>query len=462
MTSQRALQYGILASDAAVIAAATGLAFFVRFGDEATSPGALLGPIQIVGTLLPIFWLLVLIFMGAYDRRSLFIGLSEYSRVILSGVLVLAVVSTVSFLLKQDTSRAYILITIPLGVVALLIERYLWRRWLLARRKQGHGLSPTIVVGDPQEQTSLAGQMMERPWAGYRVVGNLPRPSTHEDWHTWFERLDTELSSTGATALALAGSSAADAAFVRELAWHIEGEQVDLLVGAGVGTTTGPRVSLRIASGLPLLHLDEVALRNTQRIAKRSLDLVGSLLGLILLSPILVLIALSILITSGTPILFRQQRAGRDRRLFRMWKFRTMARNADAMRPALRAQQGEDRGPAFKLQHDPRVTPIGRILRRWSLDELPQLINVLMGDMSLVGPRPHPLDDVELYQERDLRRLIAKPGMTGLWQIAGRSDLTWNASIELDLLYVENWSFVGDLAILARTLQAVIRGGGAR
>jgi len=139
-----------------------------------------------------------------------------------------------------------------------------------------------------------------------------------------------------------------------------------------------------------------------------------------------------------------------------------MARNADAMRPALRAQQGEDSGPAFKLQHDPRVTPIGRILRRWSLDELPQLINVLMGDMSLVGPRPHPLDDVELYQERDLRRLIAKPGMTGLWQIAGRSDLTWNASIELDLLYVENWSFVGDLAILARTLQAVIRGGGAR
>jgi len=456
------LKYRILATDAAVIIGATSLAFTVRFGNETTSPSALIGPIQIVGTLLPIFWVLVLIFMGSYDRRSLFVGLTEYSRVMMSGVVVLAVTSTVSFLLKQDTSRAYILISIPVGVLALLVERYLWRRWLLTRRKKGLDLVRTVVVGDPDERNSLVSQMAERPWAGYHVVSSLPRPLTQAEWHTWFRALDEELELTQARAVALAGSSAADAAFVRELSWHIEGEGVDLLVGAGVGTTTGPRVSLRIASGLPLLHLDEVALRNTQRVAKRSLDVVGSFLGIIILSPVLLIVAIAILLSSGPPVLFRQQRAGRDQHVFRMWKFRTMVRDADSLRPELRAQFTEQAGPVFKLRDDPRVTRIGGFLRRWSIDELPQLFNVLTGEMSLVGPRPHPLDDVELYRERDLRRLIAKPGMTGLWQVAGRSDLSWNASIELDLLYVENWSFVGDLVILARTLQAVLRGGGAR
>lgn len=455
------LKYRILATDALVIIGATLLAFTARFGDEA-SASALIGPIQVVGTLLPIFWLLVLIFMGSYDRRALFVGLTEYSRVVMSGVVVLAVISTVSFLLKQDTSRAYVLITIPVGVVALLVERYLWRRWLLAQRRKGRGLALTIVVGDADERDLLAEQMAERPWAGYRVVACLPRPLSSNEWKSWFQQLDSQLTSTKATALALAGSSAADASFVRELSWHIEGEGVDLLVGAGVGTTTGPRVSLRVASGLPLLHLDEVSLRNTQRVAKRSLDIVGSSLGIVILSPLLIVIALSVLISSGPPILFRQKRAGRNQATFRMWKFRTMVRNADALKQQLRETSNDNEGPIFKSEKDPRITPVGRFLRRWSLDELPQLFNVLSGDMSLVGPRPHPLDDVELYQERDLRRLIAKPGMTGLWQVAGRSDLSWNASIELDLLYIENWTFIGDLAILARTLQAVVKGDGAR
>jgi len=454
------LKYRILATDALVIIAATALAFFVRFGYE-VGPQTAVGPIQIVGTLLPLFWLTVLIFMGAYDRRSLFVGLTEYSRIVMSGVIVLAVVATVSFLFKFDTSRAYVLVTIPVGVLALLVERYAWRRWLLSRRRKGIGLTPTIVVGDEHECASLTQQMLDRPWAGYRVVARSPRPQSSEAWGAWFEQIDRDLEEHNAGAIALAGSSAADAIFVRELSWHIEGEGVDLLVGAGVGATTGPRVSLRVASGLPLLHLDEVALRNTQRMAKRSLDLFGSIIGLIVLSPVLLAIALSVVLSSGFPILFRQERAGRDLRTFRMWKFRTMVRGADTLKPQLRDEQASN-GPIFKADNDPRVTPVGRFLRRWSLDELPQLVNVLTGDMSLVGPRPHPLDDVELYADRDLRRLIAKPGMTGLWQVAGRSDLSWDASIELDLLYVENWTFLGDLAILARTVQAVLRGSGAR
>lgn len=455
-----ALKYRILATDAVILVLATLLGFFLRFGDEA-SAAAVVGPIQLVGSLLPVFWLTVLIFMGSYDRRNLFVGLTEYSRVVLSAVVVLSVVATMSFLFKFDTSRAYVLVTIPVGMVGLLLERWLWRRRLLAKRRRGIGLAPTVIVGDDDERESLRTAMEARPWAGYRPVSDIRRPSTTSEWPEWFDALQGELARTGASALALAGSSASDAAFVRELSWNIEGEGVDLLVGAGVGTTTGPRVSLRVASGLPLLHLDEVALRNTQRVAKRTLDLTGSLLGMIILSPVLLIIAGSILVSSGRPVFFRQRRAGRDQQTFRMWKFRTMVNGADQQRDGLRARQGSD-GPTFKADDDPRVTSVGRFLRRWSLDELPQLFNVVTGTMSLVGPRPHPLDDFHRYADRDLRRLIAKPGMTGLWQVAGRSDLTWDASIELDLLYIENWTFLGDLVILARTVQAVIQGSGAR
>lgn len=455
-----ALKYRILATDGIIIALSTLLAFLVRFGENVDSSIAL-GPIQVVGTLLPVFWLLVLIFMGAYDRRNLFVGLTEYSRVVLSAIIVLAVVATVSFLLKLDTSRAYVLVTIPVGMLGLLVERWIWRRRLLSRRRRGIGLAPTLIVGDPDERASLKSAMAGRPWAGYRPVGELSRPTDQDAWGQWFDGLAIELERTGASALALAGSSASDAGFVRELSWRIEGEGVDLLVGAGMGTTTGPRVTLRVASGLPMLHLDEVALRNTQRVAKRTLDVAGASLGLVLLTPLFVAIAIAIVVNSGRPVFFRQRRAGRDQEVFRMWKFRTMTNGADQQREALREAHGAT-GPIFKADDDPRVTRVGRFLRRWSLDELPQLINVLTGTMSLVGPRPHPLDDVQRYGDRDLRRLIAKPGMTGLWQVAGRSDLTWDASIELDLLYIENWTFIGDLAILARTVQAVLQGSGAR
>jgi len=454
------LKYFILLTDALVISVATLLAFVFRFSVNDASAD-LVGPIQIGGSILPVLWILVLIFMGAYDRRSLFLGLTEYSRVALSALVVLALVATVSFLFKFDTSRAYVLIAIPVGTIGLLISRYIWRRHLLAQRRNGERLTRTLLIGSTEECQALATAMSLAPWGGFVAVAELRRPRSPSEWQNWFEELDAALNSHECLAIALTGSTSVDGDLVRELSWNIEGEGMDLLVSAGLGTATGPRVTLRVASGLPLLHLDEASLRVPQRVAKRTLDMVGSSLGLIVLSPVLLILSVLVLMTSGRPIFFRQNRAGRDREVFRMWKFRTMKVGADSEKQALR-QLGGDNGPIFKSEIDPRVTPFGHWLRRWSLDELPQLVNVLTGDMSLVGPRPHPLDDVDRYETRDLRRLIAKPGITGLWQVAGRSDLTWDASIELDLLYIENWTFIGDLAILARTFQAVIQGNGAR
>jgi len=454
------LKYLIILTDALVISAATLLAFSLRFSVNDASAD-LAGPIQIGGTILPVLWILVLIFMGAYDRRSLFIGLTEYSRVTLSALVVLALVATVSFLFKFDTSRAYVLIAIPFGTLGLLVSRYVWRRHLLAQRRNGEHLSRTLLIGGKEECAALSTSMLRAPWGGFVAVAEMDRPQTRSEWAPWFAEMDLTLKAHDCQAIALTGSTSVDGDLIRELSWIIEGEGMDLLVSAGLGTATGPRVTLRVAAGLPLLHLDEASLRVPQRVAKRSLDLVGASLGLIVLSPLFLILSALVLVTSGPPVFFRQRRAGRDSEVFRMWKFRTMRVGADSEKEALRQLDGAI-GPIFKADLDPRITPFGRWLRRWSLDEIPQLLNVLMGEMSLVGPRPHPLDDVDRYESRDLRRLIAKPGITGLWQVAGRSDLTWDASIELDLLYIENWTFIGDLAILARTFQAVIQGNGAR
>jgi lipopolysaccharide/colanic/teichoic acid biosynthesis glycosyltransferase len=209
-----------------------------------------------------------------------------------------------------------------------------------------------------------------------------------------------------------------------------------------------------------LLHLDEAALSRPQRFAKRSLDVVGAISATVLLSPVLIASALWVRLTSKRPVIFRQIRIGRAGEPFTMLKFRTMVRDADSQREALRATHALD-DPMFKLTDDPRVTSAGRFLRRWSLDELPQLFNVIGGSMSLVGPRPHPLDDVNRYEVAAYRRLALKPGMTGLWQVEGRSDLPWQEALQLDLYYVETWSLAGDVVLLMRTVRAVFQGRGA-
>lgn len=461
MDITRGLRYLILATDAIILIAATFIGFVTRFS-VAELNTSLTGEIQVVGTLIPPFWIGVLVLVGAYDTRVLGLGLSEYGRLVKSALWMVAVVSLVSFLGKFDTSRAYILIAIPLGLLGLLIERWLWRRWIIRQRNRGKELQPTIVVGDLEESGRIAVALEDRPWAGYRVVGTLAGPITDRavDVDLWIDRLLAEVQDRGATCIALTGSTNIGSADIRELSWRIEGRGIDLLISSSYGAITGPRLSLRVATGLPFMHLDEVGLTATQKGLKRLLDVVGAGVLVVVLSPVLLFIALMILLTSGRPVLFIQERAGFQGHVFEVLKFRTMVPDADEHRDALRSVHDED-SPLFKVKSDPRITPLGRFLRRWSLDELPQLFNVLGGSMSLVGPRPHPIDDVERYREGDTRRLLAKPGMTGMWQVAGRSDLSWKDAVELDLVYIENWSLLGDLAILARTVQAVISRRGA-
>jgi exopolysaccharide biosynthesis polyprenyl glycosylphosphotransferase len=212
--------------------------------------------------------------------------------------------------------------------------------------------------------------------------------------------------------------------------------------------------------GLPLFEVGYPRLDNTQRGLKRLLDVVVSLFGLILLSPLLFMVAILIKATSSGPVLFAQKRVGADEKVFLCYKFRSMYTDAEERQAELEAQNEAD-GAIFKIKNDPRVTPVGRFIRRWSIDELPQLINVLLGEMSLVGPRPLPLRDYERMGELHKKRLAAVPGITGYWQTSGRSELSFEDMVRLDVYYIENWSLSLDIKIILKTVDAVLRGKGA-
>ena len=406
-------------------------------------------------------WWAMLFFQGSYDQRIIGLGPDEVRKVFSATLYTFALVAGVSYLVRADISRAYAYLSLPLGLVMIVMARFAWRRWLYRQRAEGRFLTGLIIIGTDVSAQSLSAKLSEEAYVGYRVVAQVGIPD--EDKRAlanWLDNVDQVIEATGATSVAIEPGRRAAGETVRQLAWRLDGRGIDLLISPGMLDVAGPRLSVRPAAGLPLLHLDEASLSRPQRVAKRTLDLVGSILLIIALSPVLLACGIAVRTSSPGPVIFRQPRIGRAGRTFTMLKFRSMRAGADAERAELRAQHDHD-DPMFKLDHDPRITGAGRLLRRWSLDELPQLFNVLGGSMSLVGPRPHPMDDVDRYGIEAFRRLALKPGMTGLWQVEGRSNLTWQEALQLDLYYVERWSLATDVVLLARTVRAVLQGRGA-
>jgi exopolysaccharide biosynthesis polyprenyl glycosylphosphotransferase len=408
-----------------------------------------------------VLWLGMLALRGSYDQRLIGLGTEEIRRVVSATLYTFAVVAGVSYLVRADISRAYAFVSLPLGLIIIVAVRFLWRGWLYRRRGRGEFQYRTVVVGSGPASEEIDDHLTRDAYAGYAVVARCPAPHPpQERLSEWLDRLDAVLTEARAEAVAVAPSETLTGEAIRQLAWRLEGREIDLLIAPAMMDIAGPRLSVRPAAGLPLLHLDEAALSRPQRFAKRSLDLMGAVTMLVVLSPVLLACAVAVKVSSKGPVVFRQVRIGREGEPFTMLKFRTMVVDADQMKDDLRREHDLD-DPMFKMARDPRITGAGRFLRRWSLDELPQLFNVVGGSMSLVGPRPHPLDDVDRYELEAYRRLALKPGLTGLWQVEGRSDLTWSEALQLDLYYVESWSLSGDLVLLARTLRAVIQGRGA-
>lgn len=440
-----------------ILVMSLGLAISSRASTWAIDPVLAVYSVPFVIALL---WLILLALRGSYDQRIIGLGTEEIRRVVSATLYTFAVVAGVSFLIRADISRAYAFVSLPVGLLAIVWARFAWRGWLYRRRAQGEYQYRTVVVGSGAASDEIADHLERDAYAGYRVIDRFPAPPADESLEGWLDDLDSVLDSARAEALAVAPSATLTGEAIRQLAWRVEGRALDLLIAPAMMDVAGPRLSVRPAAGLPLLHLDEAVLSRSQRIAKRSLDLIGAAGLIVVLSPVMLVCALLVRTTSRGPAIFQQVRIGRAGEPFTMLKFRTMVQGADAGRARLREEHSLD-DPMFKLKNDPRITAVGRILRRWSLDELPQLFNVVGGSMSLVGPRPHPLDDVDRYELEAYRRLALKPGLTGLWQVEGRSDLNWAEALQLDLYYVETWSLSSDLVLLARTVRAVLQGRGA-
>jgi exopolysaccharide biosynthesis polyprenyl glycosylphosphotransferase len=436
--------------------------FGLRFGDQVTMYNR---AYLMVSALLPVVLLAVLAVSRAYERRYLFVGTDEYQRVIRGGVGLIAGVALVSYALDLDLARSYVLAALPSAVVSALVLRFVLRKRLHWARARGEALRRVIVVGHELSVIGITRQLRRERYHGLEVVGaclppdadgievDLPVYGTFEDVASAVEQADADT-------VVVLSCPELDGVAVRRLAWRLERDEVDLVVASALVDVAGARTTIRPFDGLPMLHVEHPRLHGGSRMVKELVDRVGALLLLVLFTPVLLAVALCVRLTSRGPVLFRQVRVGRDGQMFRIFKFRSMYVDAEARLSELRHLNEHD-GVLFKMRDDPRVTPVGRWLRRLSLDELPQLLNVLSGRMSLVGPRPPLPTEVAAYADDVRRRLAVKPGMTGLWQVSGRSDLSWEEAVRLDLRYVENWSLSLDLVILLRTMTAVVRSSGA-
>ena len=412
-------------------------------------------------------WIAVLGTSRAYEARFLGSGSEEFKRIANGTIRFTALLTFLAFLVDAELSRSFVGVAIPLGLVALLLERYAARQFLHALRMRGRCLHRAVAVGSLEEVELLVRTVQREPYAGLQIVAvSLPDYEMRVPDLEGVELLGPArdlaelLESHGIDTVAVAGSSAMSSRELRELAWQLEGRGIDLVVAPALTDVTGPRIHIRPVAGLPLLHVEEPTFGGARRLVKAGIDYLGALvLALLLLLPCVV-IALLVKRDSEGPVFYRQERVGKGGNTFRIWKFRTMRTGADAELSHLAAQNEHD-GPLFKMRSDPRITPVGARLRKYSLDELPQILNVLTGSMSLVGPRPPLRSEVDVYAEHVHRRLLVKPGMTGLWQVSGRSDLDWEETVRLDLYYVENWSVALDVMILWKTVFAVSKGAGA-
>lgn len=420
----------------------------------------------IVETVLVLGWLTGLAVADTRSFRVVGSGSTEFKRVWDASFALLATATIVTFMFGLDIGRSLVLLSFPVGVGLLFAERAFWRQWLKRRRRSGAFAARALVVGAGPSVTQVVRDLQRSPQSGYHVVGvcmptgevgattgmNVPVMGTTE-------AISQALAATGADTVVVTGADDLPPDKVKEISWALEAGKQHLLLAPSITDIAGPRLHTRPVAGLPLIHVETPRFSRGQRLLKRSFDISISSFFIVALLPVLATIAIIVKTTSQGPVLYRQERVGHNGTPFHMLKFRSMRTGADAELAALLAEQGTSEQPLFKIKDDPRITGVGRILRKYSLDELPQLFNAWGGSMSLVGPRPQIAAEVALYSSAARRRLLVRPGLTGLWQVSGRSALDWEQTVRLDLYYVENWSLLGDISILLRTVKAVIAPG---
>jgi exopolysaccharide biosynthesis polyprenyl glycosylphosphotransferase len=441
---------------------AGGLAVEVRFVGQGYLPLS-----YVAFTLaLPALWCASVALAGGYESRFFGAGSDEFRRVLNAAVALAAGVAIASYAFKIEFARGYVVIALPTAAALDLAARYRLRKRLHRLRSLGSCMQRVVAVGHAAAVADLVATLRRDKYNGLSVVGAClaGRTVLHEiagvPVFGGLGNVSAAVRQVGADTVAVLACPEMNGIRLRELAWELEDSGTDLCVAPALLDVAGPRTTIRPVAGLPLLQLDHPELAGGKQVIKAVFDRLAAGLALIVLAPLFVVIAVAIRLDDRGPVFFAQTRVGRDGQNFRLFKFRTMVVDAEQRKLALEALN-EGAGVLFKMRKDPRITKVGAALRRWSLDELPQLFNVLIGDMSLVGPRPALPREVARYGDHMRRRLVVKPGLTGLWQVSGRSGLSWEEAFRLDLRYVDNWSIVLDLQILWKTVSAVTGGSGA-
>ncbi|WP_369371100.1 sugar transferase [Promicromonospora sp. Populi] len=467
---QAGYQARLRLTDTMVVGATLIAAYGSQLVFGATPQGSLGLPLHAAAALLlATVWLAALATNRSYDARFFGRGMSEYQRVLDATWKSFSLIVLIAWVTNYSEARPLLLVAFPLGMVGLVASRYAWRQHLLRQRRRGDGgLTILLAIGSREQAARLIRLLNGAPEQEFVVVGAcVPSGALRPDETISGVPVLGDLSDVGQTAheigagaVAVSSSHEITADDVRQLGWELERHGVDLMLTAELADVAVPRITVSPAPGMSLLHVDTPRFVGAKFSVKQVMDWGLTALLTILVSPLLLAITVAVATTSQGPVFYLSHRVGRNGRTFPMVKFRTMYVGADRDVVSL-AAANEGSGPLFKMRADPRVTRVGRFLRRYSLDELPQLFNVLRGHMSLVGPRPPLPREVAAYEERMRRRLLVKPGMTGLWQVTGRSDLSWEESVRLDVYYAENWTPFLDLLILAQTARAVLSGRGA-
>lgn len=469
---QRRYIRALVVIDVVVVMAALACAQMVRLGRPITD----LDPLSIYFAILSLFvggvWLIVLAAYRTRSPRIVGAGFEEYRRVVSATLATIGVVAVLLMIFRPEYARGYLALAFPLGLVGLLVGRNLARYSLIRQRRRGRCVVSVLAVGDVKAVRSLV-QSLTRGWGyGYAVkgvcltgrtsggtldvpgVGALPVLGNEDQVHDAILKTDAET-------VALTTTHHLGPDGVRELSWDLHQMGVDLVVTPGVVDVAGPRLTMRPVDGLPLIHVEKPQYSGTKKVQKLAFDYFVSISVLLCALPLMLVAAIAIKLTSKGPVFYRSERIGLDGHPFQMIKFRTMVDGAEKQVSNLASINESVGGVLFKIKDDPRVTAVGKLLRRYSIDELPQFINVLRREMSVVGPRPPLRREVDTYNDQVRRRLLVLPGITGLWQVSGRSDLSWEDSVRLDLSYVENWSITNDAIIAAKTIRTVATGAGA-
>jgi exopolysaccharide biosynthesis polyprenyl glycosylphosphotransferase len=463
--AHRTVMRVVLGLDALVLVASVGLGWPLRALAPGLAPattGGLvwalwLSPVIVLG------WICALAFSRAYARQLMGSGFEEFQAVARGSFIGWFGASTLLYLTNIPLSRGFLLSVFVIGLPVLLVERLAVRKWLDKNRRRGDLRHRALLVGDVLALEELSRVLDRQVSLGYDVVGYVDSAKSAganpllSHWiPDGLDNLRQTCDTHGIDTVMLVGGGFD----LRNVTWELEGSGVDVVVVPHLADVAAPRMFMRPVAGLPLLYVEEPGAARARSWHKRAFDIAVAGTATLILSPLMLAAAIAIKLNDRGPVLFRQPRVGLNGDTFYCLKFRSMRTDAPALEAALREESGHE-GALFKLERDPRITRVGGFMRRFSIDELPQLFNVLNGTMSLVGPRPQQQWEVDTYSDMARRRLHVRPGMTGLWQVSGRSRLSFDESIRLDLYYRDNWSMLVDLAIIGRTVKAVVGSDGA-